>query len=135
MLQRDLPNFADEHQFKAFLSRIITNKINAKYRHLSKQVRTEGTYTTKEIEDFFVSLCDPRLDPAKQVEQNEQVRVLLGKLNPLQRQLVELRLQSFTFEEIADLMSKNAGTLRVWMQRIRDEFWPLGIDADFLREG
>jgi RNA polymerase sigma-70 factor (ECF subfamily) len=71
-------------------------------------------------ESILLRLPGKDEDPARIVEQDEQVRRLLDSLPELDRRLIELRLEGCTTAEAARALDMSPDVLRVRLQRLRE---------------
>jgi RNA polymerase sigma-70 factor (ECF subfamily) len=78
------------------------------------------------------SLSSPEADPAKTAEFNDQVERLCESLNEIEKRMLELRLEGFTSEEVAQRLGIHSVALRVRWTRLRKRLQEAGIIADWL---
>jgi RNA polymerase sigma factor (sigma-70 family) len=67
--------------------------------------------------------------PAELVVYGRELENWLRPLSSEQRRAVELRMQDFTLEEIADQLGRTERTIRRWLQRVRQQ-WKAEATAD-----
>ena len=62
--------------------------------------------------------CDPTPEEATALA--EHVECLMADLTPLERRMLELRLQQYTLDEIAEQVDRSERTVRRLMGRLRE---------------
>ena len=87
---------------------------------------------TADLSDLVTSLSCPEPDPAEAAQLNDQVRHLLGGLDPEQRNLLELRLQGYSTAEAAHKLCLDADVLRVRLSRLRRRLRENGLLTEWL---
>lgn len=98
-------------------SRVAINQFYDLYRKQQKQVLVS-------FENF--EFVDDTLLPEEHVVQSEmkkEIQVILDQLTPLHKQLLLLKYEiNLSYEEIAEMLDLNLGTLKTYLFRARNAF-------------
>ena len=62
------------------------------------------------------------ITPAEAVEALEELDVVMRRLDPQEREILEMRLAGYTVDEIAAHQQRTDRTIRRAMERVREEF-------------
>lgn len=135
---RDFASFrgATERDLLAWLRRVLINclhhafetHVGAKMRDVRCEISLEQVSAAmdRSAADFAQSLADPGPSPSFPLRQRERAVILanqLSKLRPQYREVIVLRnLQGLSFEEVAELMDRKPGTVRMLWLRAIDKF-------------
>lgn len=115
------------------LATLVRNKIARHWRKLRRQQRLDGSSVNAGgIEQVLMALSDSTDDPARTAALRDAVERICRDLDPIDRRLLELRIEGYTTAEAAVLMNRDAGVLRVRLQRLRQRLAEQGIDPHFL---
>ncbi len=116
---RGLPSFRGDAGFSTWLYRLTSN---AAIDHLRK-VRRQRNEASLNDEALRLDAADPAPTPQEQAESEglrEAVRWGLGELSPEHRRVLLLReYQELSYEEIADRLSVDLGTVKSRISRAR----------------
>jgi len=122
---RALPSFKGEAQFSTWLFRIATNTCLDERRRSGRRpisVSLDKPLDTEEGE-LAVTLPDDAPDPLAVTLGNElqaEIQALLGKLPPDQRAVIVMRdLEGYSYEEMAEILKVNMGTVKSRLNRAR----------------
>ena len=122
---RALPTFLGQSSFSTWLFRIVTNTCLDEKRKQKKRpliVSLDKPRDTKDGE-IKVELADEAPDPLSVTLEHElesELQLLLDRLPPDQRTVIIMRdLQGFSYEEIAETLEINMGTLKSRLNRAR----------------
>ncbi len=91
---------------------------NAKRR----SVQREQPAGAENVLDEFPQLIAELPTPAEAVEVVEELDHVMNRLPPLERRVLELRLEGYSSTEIADRIHRSDRTVRRAMEKLRDEF-------------
>ncbi len=113
--------------FTSWLFRITRNLAIDMYRRRS--VRPQAVPDGEAGESFLDQTPDPDMDVANQAQaaiENKQVRIAMGSLSGVQRQVIELAyFHGMTRQEIAEATGEALGTIhtraRLALQKLREE--------------
>lgn len=116
--------FANVHHLRSFLAGVVRNKIHEQHRRHTKTAkndvgREERLYTRRagrEVRRDFVS-HDPT--PSKKVQADDQLERLIAGCTPREVQVITLRYQGMTFEEIAERTGLSDRTVRRLLEEVR----------------
>lgn len=103
---------------------ITLNKLRskAKFHRAGKRAmqREESISTKRDTHGISPERVATDPTPEEAVALTENVEQLMAELTPLERRMLELRLQSYTLDEIADQVDRSERTVRRLMSRLRD---------------
>jgi RNA polymerase sigma factor (sigma-70 family) len=120
----DVGSFADAHHFRGYLAGVTRNKVFEEHRRLTRTrkydlAREERLYVRKGEREIPIDI--PANDPS--ASETLQARDRLGQLiegrTTEETQIVELRRQGLTFEEIAEQLGINERSGRRVIEAIR----------------
>ena len=99
------------------LAAITLNKLGRQVEHNTAQKRDMGRDIAFEI------VSPPTEEPSIEdsVATTEILETVMQALEPPQRQVLEMRLQGSTTEEIADAIGRSQRTVRRWLEGLRGE--------------
>jgi RNA polymerase sigma factor (sigma-70 family) len=112
---------------------IVRRKVARHWRRVQRQQRLSGGGT--QIESLPVllgNLGSSELDPARAAQLRDQVQQLCLRLSDIERQLIQMRADGYSTQEIADALNLNHTTLRVRMTRLRERLRTSGVFSDWL---
>ena len=116
-------------------SLILRRKIARKWKRHRRQLRVEdeqaGCCDEKSLANLLLSAADPSIDPTEDVELSERLTKLLNRLEPIDRRLIELRLEGCNTAEAARLLDLNSDILRARLGRLRNRLESCGAAADW----
>jgi RNA polymerase sigma factor (sigma-70 family) len=112
----------DEDDLCKLLMRITVHKTLRKIaaETAAKRDPRREASTGADSEDRLYDLCDREPTPDEAVDFLDQLEHLLGKFTPQQRQILEMRLQGFNNDEIAQKLGTYDRRIRRVLERIRD---------------
>ena len=116
----------------ALATTIVRRKVARKWRTSRRQIRFDHDDPSQSIAATLSALSSGDTDPAKTAEFRDQMETLCQNLNEVERQMLELRLQGFTSEEVAERIGIHAVALRVRWTRLRKRLIDAGVVADWL---
>jgi RNA polymerase sigma-70 factor (ECF subfamily) len=122
---QDLDRFTSPQHFRAFLAGVARNKVFAEHR---KRTRTRR-YNLKREEPLYVrrggreeplELQSPDPTPSQDAQARDRYAQLVAGRSPREVEVVELRRQGLTFEEIAARTGLNERSVRRIIDAIRE---------------
>ncbi len=110
---------------------MVRRKVVDHWRHLKRQQRLSRGGTCKEsTADLLLTLHGGGDDQQQRVELEESVERLMGELNELERQLIELRLLGYSTAEASRELDLDPDVARVRLSRLRSRIQSLGITPE-----
>jgi RNA polymerase sigma factor (sigma-70 family) len=98
----------------------VREKVRYHLRHKRSVAREQPLAGPDPADEIGLDPADPRQSPADAVAFQEQFDQVLGEFTEEERELILLRLQNFTTEEIAGRMSCSERTVRRILTRVKD---------------
>jgi RNA polymerase sigma factor (sigma-70 family) len=112
---------------------MLRRKVARYWRRHRQQVRNEQTESVGgELVDIILSLSDTQEDPVQQVSHREQIDGVLRRLDPVERELIKLRLEGNSTADAARALNVDADVLRVRLSRLRRRLSEISVFADLL---
>jgi RNA polymerase sigma-70 factor (ECF subfamily) len=112
---------------------IVQRKAAKHWRHLKRQQRLSGHEESKnDLVETMLSLKSDREDELSEITTRELLSQWLGKMDAVERQLIELRLEGYSTIEIAHQLQLDADVLRVKLSRLRKRLRERGLEDDLL---
>lgn len=112
---------------------IVRRKVASQWRKVQRQQRLSGiSGTAEELPEVLVGLMGREADPAAMAALKDQIRRLWSEMDPVERQLVELRMEGSNTAEVARQLNLDADVLRVRFGRLRQRLRELGLDTEWL---
>ena len=120
----DVARFADVGEFRGFLAGVARNKVYEEHRRRTRTKkydlgREERLYVRKGERDVPREVVAPDPTPSEEVQADDRLHQLTQGLNPEEVQVVELRRQRLTFDEIARRLGIGERSVR----RVIDSIW------------
>ncbi len=112
-------DLADEDSLWRLLCAITLAKTREKARFHGRQNRAAGREQSIDSSRFGGGVAAGEPTPAEAVEFADQLQHLLAKLDDEERQVVQWRLEEYTYEEIAEKMECSKRTVRRIIQRVQ----------------
>ncbi len=117
----------------ALASTIVRRKIARKWRSARRQARLETQPQEDEsLACTLSSISSPGGNPASIAEFNDQIDVLCQSLSPVEQKMLQMRLDGYTSNEVADELGIHAVALRVRWTRLRKRLEEAGVLTDWL---
>ena len=121
---RSLSGFQGESSFATWMHRLTTNLC---LDHLRKQTRRQNVSVAVSLDDeetVFVEPADPGSDPQQELERKERQQALTNGLRELpehhRKPLVMREVSGMSYQEIADALELDLGTVKSRIARARD---------------
>lgn len=112
---------------------IVQRKAAKHWRHLKRQQRLSGhNESHDELVDTMLSLRGERNEVSSELETRELLARWLEKVDPIERRLIELRLEGYSTVEIAEMLDLDSDVLRVKLSRLRKRLRERGLFDDLL---
>lgn len=112
---------------------IVQRKAAKHWRHLKRQQRLSGHDESQDdLVDTMLSLRGERTDANSELETRELLAQWLQKVDPIERRLIELRLEGYSTVEIAEMLDLDSDVLRVKLSRLRKRLRERGLFDDLL---
>ena len=117
--------FADVGQFRGFLAGVVRNKVYEEHRRRTRTKkydlgREERLYVRKGERDVVREVVAPDPTPSEEVQAEDRLGQLIQGRTPEEVQVVELRRQGLTFEEIGQRLRIGERTVRRVIESIRE---------------
>lgn len=124
--------FSNPETFLALSVTIVRRKVAQHWRHLQQEHRFRfGTDEGHGPSAHLPLALPPARDPAQSVQLRVDLQSLWENLLPVERQLLELRLQGYSTEEAAVQLGCAANVLRVRLSRLRKRLQERGYQAEW----
>ena len=112
---------------------IVQRKAAKHWRHLKRQQRLSGHDDSQDdLLETMLSLRADRDDVADGVATRELLAQWLRDVDPVERRLIELRLEGHSTVEVAQLLDLDPDVLRVKLSRLRKRMRERGLMDDLL---
>jgi RNA polymerase sigma-70 factor (ECF subfamily) len=133
-LRNDKFDISSPDKLVALALTIVRRKVARKWRHLRRQVRNDpGAASEDCVQDRLASLtCPEDADPVRVAQLNEQITKLFATLDATDQQIMRLRLDGYSTDEMAERLSLNPVTLRVRLTRLRQRLITAGLLDEWL---
>ena len=130
-LRRDKFDINSPGNLIALALTLVRRKVARHWRKLQHQPRVAaGTGSDSALD--LDHLPGPNVDTVTDVAFNEQVQRFLNNLEPLDRELVELRLQGHSTADVARKLNLDSRFLRVRLGRLRKRLREQGLIEEWL---
>jgi RNA polymerase sigma factor (sigma-70 family) len=121
-LRKGSRQFENVHHLRGFLAGVARNKVYEEHRRLTRTkkhalAREQRLYVRRGSRDVERELISPEPSPSQAVQASDQLAQLVATCSPREVQVIVLRHQGLTFEEIAARTGVNERSVR----RIIDE--------------
>lgn len=132
-LRDDRFDISSPEKLVALALTIVRRKAARHWRKLQRQQRLSGRSDPHaSTVDALMALQSAETDPAREVELRDRVAMLIGELEPLERELVELRMEGLSTVEAARELKLDPDVLRVRLSRLRRRLRERGLDSDWI---
>lgn len=117
----------------ALASTIVRRKVARKWRTQKSRPRlVAGGGDSASLAGALGSACSPDAGPGQVAEFNDQVESLCRNLAPMERTILQMRLDGNTSAEVAAAIGMHPVALRVRWSRIRARLEEAGVLADWI---
>lgn len=112
---------------------MLRRKIARQWRRMRKQTRhDQGISDTSQMAQLLTELSAPPNDPLAEVAFREAVLTLCETLDPVDQQIIILRLEDYSAPEIATKLGLTPVNVRVRTTRLRQRLVSAGVLDDWL---
>lgn len=119
--------FSGPEQLVALAVTIVRRKAARQWQRAQRQVRISSGTDSTPLPDLLVRLTSHDADPAREVETRDAIARVLGTLDGIDRDLLDLSIHGYRTVEIAEMLGQNADVLRVRLSRLRTKLRACGI--------
>jgi len=121
-LRRSSRQFENVHHLRGFLAGVARNKVYEEHRRLTRTkkhalAREQSLYVRRGSREVELGLISPEPTPSQVVQASDRLAQLVAGCSPLEAQVITLRSQEMTFDEIA----RRTGVSERSVRRIIDE--------------
>ena len=114
--------FENVHHLRGFLAGVARNKVYEEHRRLTRTKkhalgREQSLYVRRGSREVELALISPEPTPSQAVQASDRLAQLVARCSPLEAQVITLRHQEMTFDEIA----RRTGISERSVRRIIDE--------------
>ena len=114
--------FENVHHLRGFLAGVARNKVYEEHRRLTRTkkhalAREQSLYVRRGSREVELALISPEPTPSQAVQASDRLAQLVARCSPLEAQIITLRHQELTFDEIA----RRTGVSERSVRRIIDE--------------
>ncbi len=111
---------------------IVRRKVARHWRHLKRQQRLSGAEDSSEaLIETLMSLQVNDWSTSDEVALRENLQRLMDQLEPIEQQLIAMRIQGHSTVEVARSLGLDPDVLRVKLSRLRKRLRDKGFEADF----
>lgn len=115
-------HFENVHHLRGFLAGVARNKVYEEHRRLTRTkkhalAREQSLYVRRGSREVELALISPEPTPSQAVQASDRLAQLVARCSPLEAQIITLRHQEMTFDEIA----RRTGVSERSVRRIIDE--------------
>jgi RNA polymerase sigma-70 factor (ECF subfamily) len=132
-LRNDKFDISSPEMLIALTVTMLRRKVARCWKRMRRQHRLgNNTVDGNDLVDVLTSLCAPTQDPTQQVQLHDTLSFLCQRMDSLERQIVDLRLQGFAAPEIATRLGLTSVNVRVRMTRLRQRLLAAGVCEEVL---
>lgn len=111
---------------------IVWRKVAKHWRHLKRQQRLSGSDdSSSDLVGTLLSL-QSRSDISQEHNRRDQLERLMKELDPIETQLIQLRIEGFSTIEAATTLGVDPDVLRVKLSRLRKRLREKGFEDDWM---
>jgi RNA polymerase sigma-70 factor (ECF subfamily) len=118
------PAFTDARHFRGYLAAVVRNKVWEEHRRRSSKkydlAREERLYVRRGGRDQDRDVPAPDPTPSEAVQADDRLEQLLAGRPPIEAQVLKLRREARTFEEIAAATGLHERTVRRIIESLRE---------------
>ncbi len=121
-LRKGSRQFENANHLRGFLAGVARNKVYEEHRRLTRTkkhalAREQSLYVRRGSREVELALISPEPTPSQAVQASDRLAQLVARCSPLEAQIITLRHQEMTFDEIA----RRTGVSERSVRRIIDE--------------
>jgi len=121
-LRKGTRQFENVHHLRGFLAGVARNKVFEEHRRLTRTkkhavAREQSLYVRRGSREVELELISPEPTPSQAVQASDRLAQLVAGCSPLEAQVITLRHQGMTLDEIA----RRTGVSERSVRRIIDE--------------
>jgi RNA polymerase sigma-70 factor (ECF subfamily) len=132
-LRQEKYQIASPEQLIGLAVTLARRKVARKWRQNRRQLRAQDPAASHDdTVDVLTGLVSQEQDPARSAQVDDTVRRLWNQLAPLDRRVIELRLEGCSTVEAARLLEEDPDRLRVRLHRLRQQVRQSGLLDDWL---
>jgi RNA polymerase sigma-70 factor (ECF subfamily) len=125
-LPADTPKFENERHLRQYLAGAVRNKVHEQHRRLTRTRkydiwREERLYIRRGDHDVPREVASPDPSPSQAAQASDRFAQLTAGRSPREVDVIRLRRQGLTFEEIASVTGVNERTARRIIEAARSE--------------
>ena len=132
---QSIDKFKKQSRLSTWIYRIAVNTCNDLLRKRKSKKEAPISTITNEEEETNVDIPDDTNNPEEKLLKQEQAQTIkkaLDSMKPKQRELIILRdINGFSYEEIADILKMNVGTVKSGINRARKALLELLVHHKF----
>lgn len=133
-LRQQRYQFSDPDKLIALACTILRRKVAKKWRRTRRQLNlsSNSTGSTESLADLLSSITNHETDPSMIAQFNDQLAEICSQMGETERQMLEMRLDGYTNQEVAERLGLHPIALRVRWTRLRQKLTALGINEALL---
>jgi RNA polymerase sigma-70 factor (ECF subfamily) len=132
-LRQEKLRIGTPEQLVALAVTMLRRKVARKWRQNRRQQRLHAPNASQDdLVGVLTGLVSAEPDPARHAQLTEVVQRLWNQLAPLDRRVIELRLEGCSTAEAARLLNEDPDRLRVRLNRLRQQVRESGLFDDWL---
>jgi RNA polymerase sigma factor (sigma-70 family) len=125
-LPRDAPEFESERHLRKYLAGVVRNKVHEQHRRLTRSQkydiwREERLYVRRGDHDVPRDVVSPDPSPSQDAQASDRFQQLTAGRSQRDVDVIRLRRQGLTFEEIASVTGVKEWTARRIIESARSE--------------
>ena len=134
-LRNDKLNVQSPEHLLRLAAMMVRRKIARKWKRHRRQLRIEnrspGPCDSESLAGLLLAASKDSLAPTRNADINERLQRLFAQLKPLERQLIELRLEGHSTASAARILNVDSDVLRARLGRLRNKLETTGLAADW----
>jgi RNA polymerase sigma-70 factor (ECF subfamily) len=122
---RDQPrDFANPEHLRKFLAGVVRNKVQEQHRRLTRTekynvTREQSLYIRRGDREVLRDVISPGPSPSEEAQEHDRLEQLLAGRSPIEVEVVKLRRQGLTHDEIARRIGMNERSVRRIIDLVR----------------
>ncbi len=133
-LRQERYQFSSPDKLVALACTILRRKVAKKWRHYRRQVSLGKSSTGDSVfsSGLLSSISNHETDPALIAQFDDQLAQLCSRLSESERLMLEMRLDGFSNQEVAERLGLHPVAFRVRWTRLRQRLNALGVSEDLI---